>query len=198
MAEQNESPGNPTWSSGIHVDSMGVVDAIPSAGHFCWPSFAGSGRVHFRTAPSCDLGGLERTSSWLTSNRLRCGVRSHSGAVARVRAHHEGSVAARLRRLPRPTKRCPPSSLGTPEGIRTPDRWIRNPLLYPVELRARVGVKYLKVSRNPTGILHSAVGERQSLGFPWVSRLLDGRGPVAGPVLGRLPRRDWHGMAVGR
>jgi hypothetical protein len=25
---------------------------------------------------------------------------------------------------------------GTPEGTRTPDRWIRNPLLYPAELRA--------------------------------------------------------------
>ena len=30
---------------------------------------------------------------------------------------------------------CPAD--GTPEGIRTPDRWIRNPLLYPAELRAR-------------------------------------------------------------
>jgi hypothetical protein len=39
---------------------------------------------------------------------------------------------------------------GTPEGTRTPDRWIRNPLLYPAELRARVVVKYLKAGRNPT------------------------------------------------
>src|SRR5258708_2678948 len=29
------------------------------------------------------------------------------------------------------------SDLGTPEGTRTPDRRVRNPLLYPAELRAR-------------------------------------------------------------
>ena len=30
-----------------------------------------------------------------------------------------------------------PSLIGTPEGTRTPDRRVRNPLLYPAELRAR-------------------------------------------------------------
>src|SRR5579885_2103771 len=35
---------------------------------------------------------------------------------------------------PRNYSGCP----GTPEGIRTPDRWIRNPLLYPAELRAQI------------------------------------------------------------
>lgn len=29
------------------------------------------------------------------------------------------------------------SSIGAPGGIRTPDQWLRKPLLYPAELRAR-------------------------------------------------------------
>ena len=57
-----------------------------------------------------------------------------------ARAAHElalGELAA-LEAIPefRLPRDCPESS--APEGIRTPDQWIRNPPLYPAELRAPV------------------------------------------------------------
>src|SRR5690606_27550538 len=38
---------------------------------------------------------------------------------------------------PEPFRPEPPRNSGAPGGIRTPDQWLRKPLLYPAELQAR-------------------------------------------------------------
>ena len=61
----------------------------------------------------------------------------------------EGNLV-RLRRLelrcPALKVRCLTSlakdAYGTPAGTRTPNRWSRNPLLYPIELQVHIGDKY--------------------------------------------------------
>src|SRR5690606_2412647 len=93
---------------------------------------AGRGRAgaHRRTGAVLVVvsghGGLHRGVDWRSSPR-RCG-----GIVTRGRR-----AIARGARRPAPGRPASWGGDGAPGGIRTPDQWLRKPLLYPAELQAR-------------------------------------------------------------
>ena len=58
-------------------------------------------------------------------------------------------------------KVCPEEVKTTPGGIRTPDRRIRNPLLYPAELRAQVS--HLSIVASSLGLSMYRVDTRKGI-----------------------------------
>lgn len=105
-----------------------------------------------------------------------------------------GKCRATRRARSGPWQQCVVAGDGAPGGIRTPDQWLRKPLLYPAELRAR-GVARPRGDRvNPrrTGSIAELGGEvhaspRPSQGYPARGRGSAERGAEVLPEPPRSP-----------
>jgi hypothetical protein len=137
-APATDSTGKAPTADELHQQRTKILESLTDdmtnragRGGDCIFSLGGA----LRAAGGVRIGTQTKGSTFFGPRTSRSASRKLKGRRARKRAHRRWQTKS-------PSPSGKPSraqrSDGTPEGTRTPDRWIRNPLLYPAELRARV------------------------------------------------------------